>query len=88
MPKSDTAATASLEERIRAVEDRLAIYNLIASHPPSADTGADYYTRAVYAEDGVFDRGPHVGGARARLAASPSTVNAATHHRRFRSTST
>ena len=61
MPKSDTA-TATLEERVRAIEDRLAIYNLIASHPPSADTGADYYTRAVYAEDGVFDRGPHVGG--------------------------
>jgi len=59
MPKSDTA---TLEERIRAIEDRLAIYNLIASHPPSADTGADHYTRAVYAEDGVFDRGPHFGG--------------------------
>ena len=26
--------------------------NLIASHPPSADTGADFYARAVYAEDG------------------------------------
>ena len=62
MPKSDTV-TASLEERVRAIEDRLAIYNLIASHPPSADTGADYYTRAVYAEDGAFDRGPHIGGA-------------------------
>jgi hypothetical protein len=62
MPKSETA-TASLEDRVRAIEDRLAIYNLIASHPPSADTGADYYTRAVYADDGVFDRGPHVGGA-------------------------
>ncbi len=61
MPNSDTA-TATLEERVRAIEDRLAIYNLIASHPPSADTGADYYTRAVYAEDGVFDRGPYAGG--------------------------
>ena len=61
MPKSDTA-TASLEERVRAIEYRLAIYNLIASHPPSADTGADYYPRAVYADDGVFDRGPHAGG--------------------------
>jgi hypothetical protein len=61
MPNSDTA-TATLEERVRAIEDRLEIYNLIASHPPSADTGADYYTRAVYAEDGVFDRGPHAGG--------------------------
>src|SRR4051794_3784854 len=47
----------SLEDRIRAIEDRLEIYNLIASHPPSADTGADYYTRAVYVDDGEFDVG-------------------------------
>src|SRR5215471_5840760 len=59
---TDDAASRTLEDRVRAIEDRLAIYNLIASHPPSADTGADYYTRAVYAEDGVFDRGPHAGG--------------------------
>src|SRR5258708_35721782 len=50
------------EDRLRAIEDRLEIYNLIASHPPSADTAADFYTRAVYAEDGVFDRDPHPGG--------------------------
>lgn len=47
----------SLEHRIRAIEDRLAIYNLIAGHPPSADTGAAAYAEAVYSEDGVFDRG-------------------------------
>ena len=47
----------SLEERLRDIEDRLEIYNLIASHPPSADTGGDYYTRVVYTEDGSFDRG-------------------------------
>jgi len=47
----------SLEDRIRAIEDRLEIYNLIASHPPSADTGADYYTRAAYAENGELDLG-------------------------------
>ncbi len=41
---------------MRDIEDRLEIYNLIASHPPRADTGADYYTRVVYTEDGVFDR--------------------------------
>ena len=45
----------SLEDRIRAIEDRLEIYNLIASHPPSADTGADYYTRTAYVEDGELD---------------------------------
>ena len=48
---------ASLDARLRDIEDRLEIYNLIASHPPSADTGADYYTRVVYTEDGSFDRG-------------------------------
>jgi hypothetical protein len=55
--------TKSLEARLRDVEDRLAIYNLIASHPPSADTAADYYTSAVYTEDGVFDRGEDLDGA-------------------------
>jgi hypothetical protein len=54
---------SSLERRIRAIEDRLAIYNLIAGHPPSADTGAAAYAEAVYAEDGVFDRGPGLSGA-------------------------
>jgi SnoaL-like domain len=50
-------APSALEHRLRAVEDRLEIYNLIASHPPSADTGAKAYAEAVYMEDGVFDRG-------------------------------
>ena len=48
---------AALEARLRVVEDRLEIYNLIASHPPSADTGADYYTRAIYLDDGAADFG-------------------------------
>ncbi len=29
-----------LNNRLRAVEDKLAIHELIAAHPPSADTGA------------------------------------------------
>jgi hypothetical protein len=53
----------TLEQRIAALEDRLEIYNLIAGHPPSADTGADYYAEAIYAEDGVFDRGANLSGA-------------------------
>jgi len=53
----------SLEQRIRVIEDRLDIYNLIAGHPPSADTGAAAYAEAVYTEDGVFDRGPGLSGA-------------------------
>jgi hypothetical protein len=54
---STDPSPSTLEHRLRAIEDRLAIYNLIASHPPSADTGARAYAEAVYVEDGVFDRG-------------------------------
>ncbi|HXC89854.1 MAG TPA: nuclear transport factor 2 family protein [Stellaceae bacterium] len=47
----------TIEQRLRMVEDRLEIYNLIATHPPSADTGAGEHTASVWTEDGVFDRG-------------------------------
>src|ERR1041385_5052962 len=47
----------TIEDRLRAVEDQLEILKIIASHPPSADTGADYYPRVAYAEDGEFDVG-------------------------------
>ena len=70
----------TLDARLRAIEDRLAIYNLIAQHPPSADTGAGDYTRTVYTEDGVFDRGeqfPRPTGPEAIAATSTS----AEHHR-------
>jgi len=53
----------TLERRICAIEDRLEIYNLIASHPPSADTGAAHYAEAVFTADAVFDRGPDLSGA-------------------------
>lgn len=53
----------TIESRLRAVEDKLAIYELIASHPPSADTGHSSYTLSVYNEDGIFDRGQTLDGA-------------------------
>ena len=52
-----TKTARTLEDRLRAIEDRLEIYNLIASHPPSADTGGDYYTRQAYVEEGELDLG-------------------------------
>jgi hypothetical protein len=63
---------ATVEERLHAIEDRLEIYNLIASHPPSADTGAAAYAETVYAEDGVFDRGPDLSGATGNKAIAAS----------------
>jgi SnoaL-like protein len=55
--------TASLEDRVRAVEDKLAIFHLIASHPPAADTGTDRYYREAFVTDGEVDLG---GGKAAR----------------------
>jgi hypothetical protein len=59
MPSERTGESTSrtIEERLRAIEDRLDILNLIASHPPSADSGADCFTRQVYTDDGVIDLG-------------------------------
>jgi SnoaL-like domain len=51
------AASPTIEQRLRAIEDRLDIYNLIASHPPTADTGAGGHARIMYAEDAVVDLG-------------------------------
>ncbi|MCD0502113.1 nuclear transport factor 2 family protein [Bordetella petrii] len=56
-------STAALERRIAIVEDKLAIYNLIASHPLSADTGYGPFFPEVYTEDAVFDRGASAPGA-------------------------
>ena len=47
----------SLEDRVRAVEDKLAIFHLIASHPPAADTGTDRYYRDAFVADGEMDLG-------------------------------
>jgi hypothetical protein len=55
-------ATGTLEDRIREIEDRLEIYNLIASHPPSADTGVRDHVERAWTEDGEFDRGAEFGG--------------------------
>jgi|SRR5689334_19766150 len=52
-----TTPLAALEDRLRTVEDTLAIYRLIASHPPAADTGNDRYYRNAFASDGAVDLG-------------------------------
>lgn len=44
----------TLEQRLRLIEAPVEIYNLIASHPPSADTGAGDYTASVWTEIAHF----------------------------------
>lgn len=62
-PAKTHQRTSSLEQRLSLVEDRLAIYHLIASHPLSADTGHGPFFPQVYTEDAVFDRGSAAPGA-------------------------
>lgn len=45
----------TLEQRLQETEDRLDIYNLIASHPPIVDSGQSDFVSAVWMEEGVFD---------------------------------
>ena len=68
-------ANRSLEDRIRAVEDRLEIYDLIASHPPSADTGGKDHIAASWVDDGVFDRGENLSSPRGRDAISDQVLS-------------
>jgi SnoaL-like domain len=50
---SEPQQSRTIEDRLRAVEDKLAIYHLIASHPPSADTATFY--REAFTRDGTMD---------------------------------
>ena len=49
--------SATTEDRLRAVENTLAIYHVIASHPPAADTGTDSYHRDAFTTNGSVDLG-------------------------------
>ena len=68
------------EQRLRLIEDRFEIYNLIASHPPSADTGAGTYTASVWTEDRVLDRGAEFARPTGRAAIAGGSSNPE-HHR-------
>ncbi len=49
----------SLEERLQEVEDRLEILNLIAGHPPGADTGDGDYAASYCLEDVELEFSEH-----------------------------
>src|SRR2546421_11599723 len=79
----DTKDGRTPEQRLRLIEDRFEIYNLIASHPPSADTGAGNYTASVWTEDGVFDRGAEFARPTGRAAIAGGASNPE-HHQAIR----
>jgi hypothetical protein len=55
---------AALEQRVREVEDKLAIYQLVASYGPSVDGGAVVEAGRLWTEDAWYDSdAPSAGGA-------------------------
>lgn len=49
------ARIAALEERLRRVEDQLAITNLVAAYGPLVDSGNGPGAAQLWTEDGVYD---------------------------------
>jgi hypothetical protein len=55
------ARIGALEARLRAVEDELALYRLMTSYGPAADSGDGVKASELWTEDGVYDAdGPGV----------------------------
>ncbi len=61
-------STKTLEQRVRDIEDKLEILNLVASHPPGADTGSDDFVATQWTEDGVMDLGAYSETGRGNIA--------------------
>lgn len=52
-----TPESQMLEGRLRLVEDRLAILNILAGSSLSSDVASESYWQSMYADDAVMDRG-------------------------------
>jgi hypothetical protein len=60
----------ALEARLRAVEDELALYRLMTSYGPAADSGDGVKASEIWTEDGVYDAdGPGVMAGRGAIVA-------------------
>lgn len=49
---------AKLEARLQEVEDRLAIYQLLASYGPAVDSLSESVVAGLWTADGAYDAGP------------------------------
>ena len=55
---------ADLEKRLQLLEDRLAIFQLVASYGPAVDSLSENDVAAIWTEEGIYDAGgsaPYVG---------------------------
>jgi len=55
--QKEATAESSLLQRVLALEDRFAIYNLLASQPPVIESGEKQLYLDLFAQGGVLDRG-------------------------------
>ncbi|PWT88159.1 MAG: nuclear transport factor 2 family protein [Proteobacteria bacterium] len=63
-----TARLEMLERRVKHLEDQVAIYQLMASYGPAADSGSTARAISLWAEDGVYDLHARVMTGRAAIA--------------------
>jgi hypothetical protein len=56
---TDRTDLTALEERLRRVEDELAITKLVASYGPAADAGLAVLAASLWEDDGVYDWDVH-----------------------------
>jgi SnoaL-like domain len=57
MTAATDEAVARLEARVRDLEDRLEIFQLMATYGPCADSGSGDIVETLYIEDGYYDSG-------------------------------
>lgn len=52
---TEATKNRSIEQRLQAIEDRLEILNLIAAHPPGADSASHDYAESFWLAEGTID---------------------------------
>jgi hypothetical protein len=68
-PGSITAVVADLQRRVRELEDRLALMQILATYGPAVDSGSAQRTAQLWTDDGVYDVYPEVLHGREAIAA-------------------
>lgn len=54
---ADASKNRTVEQRLQAIEDRLEILNLVAAHPPGADSASHDFAESFWTPDGTIDTG-------------------------------
>jgi len=52
---TDAHKNRSIEQRLQAIEDRLEILNLVAAHPPGADSASHDFAESFWLAEGTVD---------------------------------